>query len=80
MQEWRYIRTNLKKKQLNAHANPKPHTKLKNQPITDYEIKPHKLPYTNPKVYYLPNKVTHKEENIALILFLVAGFTIWRMS
>ena len=72
------------RKQLNAHTNPKPHTKLKNQPITNYEIKPHKLPkvqsYTNPKVYYSPNKVTHEEEKIALILFFVAGFTIWRMS
>ena len=34
---------------------------------------------TDPKVHDSSNKVTHEEEKIALILFMVVGFTAWRM-
>ena len=57
------------------HPTVPPHTDHKVQPNTAPKVQPH----TVPKVHDSQNKVTHEEEKIALILFLVAGFTVWCM-
>ena len=57
---------------------------------TDYKVQTHTAPkvqhnpkiqpHTVSKVHDSPNNVTHEKEKIALIiLFMVAGFTAWRM-
>ena len=55
------------------HPKVSPHTAPKVLP--DPKIQPH----TVSKVHDSSDKVTPKEEKIALILLLVAGFTAWRM-
>ena len=57
------------------HSKVQPHSVHKGEPITNYKIKSHKLP----KVHINPIKITPEEEKIALILFLVSGFAIWKI-
>ena len=69
------------------HSKVQPHTDPKSQAITDYELQLHtpkvqshtEQPQPHTQSHSDPKKITHEEEKIALILSLVAGFTVWRI-
>ena len=63
------------------HPKVSPHTapKFQTHTVPKVQYDPKIQHHTVSKVYDSSNKVTPEEEKIALILFLVAGFTAWRM-
>ena len=61
------------------HSKVQPHSVHKDESIMDHKFPPHKLPKDNDRKPHIdPIKITPEEEKIALILFLVSGFAIWK--
>ena len=71
------VNVGVKKK----HPKVSPHTapKFQTHTVPKVQYNPKIQHHTVSKAYDSSNKVTPEEEKIALILFLVAGFTAWRM-